>query len=140
MDGSAVGSGMIAEDTLLGVIDTLGGGVIVLDIDLKIVAANALAPELLDVPSDLIASGSSWLDFVRYAAERGDYGEGDAEIHVNLVLELINKRDPYSMTRMRPDGTVLEIHGRPMSNGFVARFHDVTDQHRKDEALRDVTR
>ena len=65
MDGSAVGSGMIAEDTLLGVIDTLGGGVIVLDIDLKIVAANTLAPELLGVPSDLIASGSSWLDFVR---------------------------------------------------------------------------
>ena len=45
MDGSAVGSGMIAEDTLLGVIDTLGGGVIVLDIDLKIVAANTHADQ-----------------------------------------------------------------------------------------------
>ena len=36
---------MIAEDTLLGVIDTLGGGVIVLDIDLKIVAANTHADQ-----------------------------------------------------------------------------------------------
>jgi PAS domain S-box-containing protein len=44
------------------------------------------------------------------------------------------------MTRQRPDGAILEIHGRPIENGFVTRFHDVTDQHRNEEALRDLTR
>ena len=45
MDGSAVGSGMIAEDTLLGIIDTLGGGVIVLD-----GLGNAKVDELQSAP------------------------------------------------------------------------------------------
>lgn len=125
---------------LRSVLSTLGGGVIIFDSEMIIVTANALAHELLDISPDLIAPGSSWFDFARFAAERGDYGEGDPEVHVARVIALIETGDPYSLTRQRPDGAILEIHGRPIKNGFVTRFHDVTDQHRNEEALRDVTR
>lgn len=125
---------------LRSVLDTLGGGVIVFDSDFRIVTSNALAPELLDVPTELLAPGKDWIDFARFAAERGDYGSGNAEDHVSRIKRLMDTREPYSMTRLRPDGAVLEIHGRPIENGFVARFHDITDQRRKDEALRDLTR
>ncbi len=77
---------------------------------------------------------------MRFAAKRGDYGPRDVEECVEEIMAQSRKREPYTMTRTRPDGAVLEIHGRPIDIGFVTRFHDVTDQRRKEEALRDVTR
>ncbi|MEP4380794.1 MAG: PAS-domain containing protein [Alphaproteobacteria bacterium] len=140
MDGSSAGVAQNTDNMLYDVLNTLGGGVIIFDSDLRIVASNALAHELLDLPEELLTPGKSWREFVRFAAERGDYGDGDSVAHTERIMALFTTREPYSMTRQRPDGAVLEIHGRPIENGFVTRFHDVTDQHRNEEALRDVTR
>ncbi len=125
---------------LQSVLNTLGGGVIIFDSHLRVVTSNALAQELLDMPAELMKPGQDWIESVRYAAERGDYGPGDAEEHVARVIGLFGPGEAYSLTRQRPDGAVLEIHGRPIENGFVTRFRDITDQHRNEEALRDVTR
>jgi len=140
MDGSSPGLSQNADDTLRDVLDTLGGGVVVVDSQMQVVTANALAAELLDVPRALISSGKSWMEFIRFAAERGDYGPGDADTHTARVVDLISSREPYTLTRQRPDGAILEIHGRPIRDGFVTRFRDVTDQHRNEEALRELTR
>ncbi|MGB0627595.1 MAG: PAS domain-containing protein [Alphaproteobacteria bacterium] len=139
MDGSTPGLTQNADDTLRDVLDTLGGGVIVFDSQWQVVMANALAAELLDVPPELIAAGKSWLDFIRFAAERGDYGPGDVEANIARVVEMVSRREAYTLTRQRPDGAVLEIHGRPIRDGFVTRFRDITDQHRNEEALRELT-
>jgi PAS domain-containing protein len=73
MDGSSAGLTQDADDMLRSVLGTLGGGVIVFDSEMRIVTANSLSHELLDMSSYLIAPGKSWVDFVRFAAERGDY-------------------------------------------------------------------
>jgi hypothetical protein len=52
---------------------------------------------------------------------------------------MVSRREAYTLTRQRPDGAVLEIHGRPIRDGFVTRFRDITDQHRNEEALRELT-
>lgn len=140
MDRSSAGRTQHADDLLRSILGTLGGGVIVFDTDKRVVTANALAHELLDVSPDLIAPGTSWDEFVRFAAERGDYGKGSPEANAARVMAMIDAGEPYSLTRQRPDGAILEIHGRPIETGFVTRFHDITDQHRNEEALRDVTR
>jgi PAS domain S-box-containing protein len=140
MDGIASSPVTGSSDMLHSVLNTLGGGVIVFDADMRIVEANALSAELLDIPADLIAPGKTWREFVQFSAERGDYGEGSAEDHVQRIMEMLETRDAYSMVRNRPDGAVIEIHGRPIENGYVTRFNDITDQRRKEEALRDVTR
>lgn len=140
MDGSVTGNDSNSGSTLQGVIDTLGGGLIVYDENHRVVTANSLAAELLDIPPELVATGAAWDDFVRFAAERGDYGQVDAESRVAEILEFTEKREAYTVTRYRPDGRILEIHGRPIDGGFVSRFRDITDQRRNEEALRDVTR
>ena len=125
---------------LQGVIDTLGGGLIVYNEDHQVVTANKLAAELLDIPAELVEPGALWDDFVKFAAERGDYGQVDVAARVAEILDFTEKREAYTVIRYRPDGGVLEIHGRPIEGGFVSRFHDITDLRRKEEALRDVTR
>lgn len=114
-------------DMLLSVLDTLNGGLIILDARLRIVAANKLSASLLDVPAKYVNPGAPFSDFVRFAAERGDYGEGDVEAHYERVMDLLKQRKPYEMWRQRPDGIALEINGSPIAGGgYVTRFHDVT--------------
>lgn len=140
MDGSSAVVVQGTDDMLRDVLNTLGGGVIIFDSNLHIVTSNELAQTLLDMPAELMKPGQSWIESVRFAAERGDYGPGDPEEHTARIMAHFEPGKPYSMTRQRPDGAVLEVHGQPIENGFVTRFRDVTDQHRNEEALRDVTR
>lgn len=140
MDGNVTGSDLTTGSTLQGVIDTLGGGLIVYNLDHRVVTANKLAAEMLDIPAEFVEPGALWDDFVQFAAKRGDYGRVDVDKRVAEILEFTEKREAYTVIRYRPDGGVLEIHGRPIEGGFVSRFHDITDLRRKEEALRDVTR
>lgn len=140
MDGSSAGLTQDTGDMLRNVLNTLGGGVIIFDSELRIVTSNALAQELLDMPAEQMKPGRLWADSVRFAAERGDYGPGDPEALTEQLMQKFDPGEAYTLTRQRPDGGILEVHGRPIENGFVTRFRDVTDQHRNEEALRDVTR
>lgn len=140
MDGSSADLTQDADDMLRNVLDTLGGGVIVFDSQLRVVTSNALAQELLDMPAELMKPGQLWADSVRFAAERGDYGPGDPEVLTTRLMQKFDPGEAYTLTRQRPDGGILEVHGRQIENGFVTRFRDVTDQHRNEEALRDLTR
>jgi PAS domain-containing protein len=108
MDGSVTGSELKTGSTLQGVIDTLGGGLIVYDENHLVVTANKLAAELLDVPAELVAPGASWSDFVRFAEQRGDYGQVDVETRVAEILEFTERRESYTITRYRPDGGILD--------------------------------
>ena len=75
VDGSTSIGNLDPSDALQGVIDSLGGGLLVYDENLTIIAANTLAAELLGVPTEIVAPGAQWENFVRHSAERGDYGD-----------------------------------------------------------------
>ncbi len=129
------------RDMLLSALDTLAGGLIIIDSEQLIVAANKLAVELLDIPEELVTPGSRFGDFARFAAERGDYGEGDVDENYKRVMSVLDKREPYALTRRRPDGMILEINGSPIpGGGFVTRFRDVTAEKQQEADLADATR
>lgn len=129
------------RDMLLSSLDTLLGGLIILDAHKRIVAYNKMAVGLLDVPAELLRVNAPWSDFIRFAADRGDYGEGNPDEHYYRVMGLLEESKPYEMTRRRPDGVILEINGQPiMGGGFVTRFRDVTAEKQQQADLVDATR
>jgi PAS domain S-box-containing protein len=136
------GNACVTErDMLLSALDTLAGGLIIIDAEQIIVAANKLAVTLLDIPESLVKPGSRFRDFARFAAERGDYGEGDVDENYNRVMSVLDHLEPYELTRRRPDGVILEINGNPIpGGGFVTRFRDVTAELQQEADLADATR
>lgn len=138
---SASGVSCVTErDMLLSALDTLMGGMIILDSRLQIVAANKHAAGLLDVPAYLLKPGSSWSEFVRFAADRGDYGDGVTDAQYDRVMALLHDRQPYELMRRRPDGLVIEINGQPIQDGgCVTRFRDVTAAMQTEVELATVT-
>lgn len=107
------------------------------DGDLNLMAHNSKFMELLDLPADRFPTGTSLAAFFRYNAERGEYGEGDIDEHVQSRVELARKFEAHQFERARPDGTVIEIRGNPMpdSAGFVTTYTDITERKRQEEAL-----
>jgi signal transduction histidine kinase len=113
---------------LLAGLDLIDQGFIVMDADLRLVAANRGLFKLFGFPPEMSRVGTPFADFVRYNAERGEYGEGDVEKIVAEQVRAARRPEPYH-THVRPDGTVIAIRGSPLPNGgWVTIYTDVTRQ------------
>ncbi|MEE8507382.1 MAG: PAS-domain containing protein, partial [Kiloniellales bacterium] len=120
------------------VFENMAEGISVADADLKIVAFNRRFLELLDFPPEEFAIGDPFAKFIRYNAERGEYGPGDPDEQVRIRVEQVKEFAPHQFERTRPDGTVLEIRGTPLpGGGFVTTYADITERKRAERALKE---
>jgi diguanylate cyclase (GGDEF)-like protein len=116
------------NELLRAVIDNFPGGILLYDKDLKLVLCNEQQKKLLDYPPALFEYGLPGLEQIfRFNAVRGEYGPGDIEAHVRERMQLAAKREPHVFERVRPNGTILEVRGKPLEGGgFVTTYLDVT--------------
>ena len=102
-------------------------GVSMFDGDGKLVAWNQQFRNLLDLPDSLLTENTTFADFIRYLAVRGDFGSGDPEDQVRKRLASLG--EPYLGNRTLPDNHVLEVRRNPVpGGGFVSMYTDITQQ------------
>lgn len=117
-------------------IENINQGISVVDQNLRLVVWNQRYLELFRFPDHLIRVGAPMDRIFRYNAHNGEYGPGDPEEHVQLLLDNIRDGQPHRYVRYRQDGSVLEVQGNPMpGGGFVYTYQDITQQKRIEEAL-----
>ncbi|SDN80718.1 NahK/ErcS family hybrid sensor histidine kinase/response regulator [Vreelandella arcis] len=117
-------------------IENINQGISVVDQNLRLVVWNQRYLELFRFPDHLIRVGAPIDRIFRYNAHSGEYGPGDPEEHVQLLLDNIRDGQPHRYVRYRQDGSVLEVQGNPMpGGGFVYTYQDITQQKRIEEAL-----
>ncbi|MCB1957975.1 MAG: PAS-domain containing protein [Rhodocyclaceae bacterium] len=122
-------------DLLLAGLDLLDQGLAVFDSAPRLVAWNKAFLRLLEFPENMVRVGTPFEDFVRYNAERGEYGDGESDSQVAARMSAVRAFQPHYTERIRPNGDVLAIHGVPIPNlGFVSLWTDITEQ-RRYEAL-----
>ena len=83
-------------------LDRLDQGLTVIDGNLRIVAWNKAFLRLLDFPEDMAFVGATFESFMRYNAERGEYGPGDVEELVAERMRLARHFTPHYTERDRP--------------------------------------
>ena len=110
--------------------ENMGDGVAMFDETQHLVAWNRKFQDILDVPDDIIARRQTFSEYVRYLAERGEYGpEADPEEQVRRLIEQAGQARTYERTR--PDGRVIEIRHNPVpGGGFVLIYADITERKR----------
>jgi PAS domain S-box-containing protein len=132
--GNLAEKAAILEMTL----ESMDQGVSLFDADLNVVAFNRKFLEILDLPPDRFKPGDNFEDFIRFNAERGEYGDGDIEEQVRFRVERAGRFEPHAFERARPDGTVIEARGYPVpGGGFLTIYTDVTERKRTERALRE---
>lgn len=125
---------------LIAGIEELDAGFSVFDAELRLVAANRLFHEMLGFPATLCLPGTHFSAFLRDNAERGEYGAGDIELQISERLALAGQFKPHRLERVRPDGSVIEVRGRPLpGGGLVTIYTDITERKRREQALTDLS-
>jgi Na+/proline symporter/signal transduction histidine kinase len=123
------------RDVLQHALDHARQGITVFDRNLRLLAWNREFRDLFQLPSDMLRVGVGLEQIVRYNAERGLYGEGDADDFVAVRVEsLVNDAEPI---RLRLEAApVIEIRSaRLPDGGLVTTYTDVTDAVEAEEAL-----
>ncbi len=131
---------MSEQQSLLSVtLEAVNEGITMIDDKLNIVVANDRFYELLEFPKDRLPVGTSLEEAFRINAERGEYGPGDIEEQIKERMKLASEFKAHEFTRIRPDGTVLDIRGTPIpGGGFVTTYQDVTRRVSAEKEARDA--
>ena len=112
--------------------ENMGDGVAMFDETQHLVAWNRKFQDILDVPDNIIARRQTFSEYVRYLADRGEYGpEADPEEQVRRLIEQAGQSRTYERTR--PDGRVIEIRHNPV-RGW--RFRADLRGHHRTQAQR----
>jgi PAS domain S-box-containing protein len=122
--------------SLQAALDLIDQGFTLMDEQLRLVAWNAAFGRLLDFPPAMLHEGASFASFIRYNAERGDYGPGDVEAQVAERVAQARRFEAHAFERTRPDGQVLQVSGRPVPGvGFITLYSDVTAQRQAERQI-----
>ncbi|MBT3787118.1 MAG: PAS domain S-box protein [Alphaproteobacteria bacterium] len=124
------------KETLDLTLENIDQGITMYDADLTIVLANGQVAEMQNVPKSLLLPGARLEDGFRYNAQQGEYGPGDVEEQVEKRMELARKFEAHHFERIKPDGTVIEVRGKPVpGGGIVTTYRDVTTKKRAEEQI-----
>ena len=120
------------------VMESIDQGISMFDQDLNGLAYNSRFLDLLEFPADSFSTNDPFEKFIRYNVEREEYGPGDVEEQVRDNVEAARRFEPHQFERTRPNGTVLEIRGRPTaSGGIVTTYTDITARRQAEQLIRE---
>lgn len=126
-----------SRQLLASTFENIDAGISVVDAEMNLVAWNTRYLELFNYPPGLVRAGQPVADLIRHNAQRGDFGPGDVEFHVEKRLGHLRRGLEHSFERLRNDGRVIKTVGGPMpGGGYVMSFTDITEEARVREELR----
>jgi len=127
-------------DSLQAGLNLIDQGFTLIDEELRIVAWNQPFLDLLGFPASMLYVGATFESFMRFNAERGEYGHGDVEPLIRARMDMARSFMPHDFVRIRPNGKVLRVYGVPVpGHGFVTLYSDITEQQRQQRLIQDQT-
>ena len=114
--------------------DNMSNGILMFDRQMKLAAWNRQVAALLDLPATFFSGAPSYREFIRFLAERGEYGAVNVDAEVERFTTQAKRHCTFERTR--PNGIVLEIRHNPLpEGGLVIIYSDITDRKHYEHAL-----
>jgi PAS domain S-box-containing protein len=113
-------------------------GFALFDAELRLVAANDRFAALRAYPRKLAKAGTPLESFVRFDAERGEYGAGAVDALTRTRLAALKRGRPARREQVLADGRILHIAcERLPEGGLLLTCDDVTEARRNARRLRE---
>ena len=126
-----------SNELMTGVLQNLPCGMSVFDGDLRLMTYNKQFQQLLDLPDSLLDAPEVTFDqFVRFKAERGDFGTDPIQESVDRDLEQALRPNIQFFERERPGGVPLEVRRAPIpGGGFITTYTDISTRKQAEISL-----
>jgi diguanylate cyclase (GGDEF)-like protein/PAS domain S-box-containing protein len=111
-------------------------GILMIDADHYVRLYNKKFVDLLEIPKEILTNPLHFQQIIEYQWSVGEFGGVSEDIASWIRSGGIFKSPPV-YERRRPNGAILEIRTTMLEDGGAVRtFSDITDRHRKEEALK----
>ena len=129
-----------SNELMASVLENLPCGLSVFNHNLQLVTHNSQFRELLNMPDTLFDSGQTHFEqFVRFAAERGEWGIGEIEDIVARVTERARQPTVHCFEREDLIGVPLEVRRAPIpGGGFVTTYTDISTRKQAEILLKEA--
>ncbi|MCR4282157.1 MAG: PAS-domain containing protein, partial [Bauldia sp.] len=125
---------------LIELLESIASGACIWDADLRLVAWNAAYRDILDVPERLLAPGARLSEILDNCAPLLDDMRTGLDQEAN-ALSLLAAGNGLEVDRVHADGRVVSVTYHALSGGgWLAFYHDVTEQRRDIRQLKDSAR
>jgi diguanylate cyclase (GGDEF)-like protein len=117
-------------------LENIDQGLIMVAADGTVQVCNRRAMELLDLPASLMETRPPFRAMVEYQRSIGEFATTRMPNgHVPGSALIMTKSQTYERTR--PNGTVLEVHSIPLTDGGMVRtFTDITGRRKSEQQVR----
>jgi PAS domain S-box-containing protein len=129
------------EAQLSTAVNSMVGGIFMIDKNLNFQLTNEQFHELYDFPKEQTKKGMPFINLLRTRAKRGEYGPGDPEELVAKRLEMYN--DPAQAKQLTmyedkvPGNRTTEVYRAPTQDGgFVFVINEITERKKAEGELR----
>jgi signal transduction histidine kinase len=124
-------------DELAFMLSNIRHGVVLWGPNARLVASNAIATELLELPPGLLTPGRTRDELIEAMSVRGHFGEGDPAAARLRALRAIDRSVPVVRQSVSRSGRVLDFRSDPTPDGgWVSTFTDVTEARAAQDELR----
>jgi len=129
------------EEQLSTTINSMVGGIFMIDKEHNFQISNEQFCKLYDIPKELAEKGMPFSGLLRIRAKRGEYGPGDPEVLLKKRLETYNDTEQtkqvFRYEDKIPGDRIAEVYRAPTeAGGLVFVINDVTSRNRMMEDLR----
>ncbi|MGD8962932.1 MAG: PAS domain S-box protein, partial [Desulfobacterales bacterium] len=129
------------EAQLSTAVNSMVGGIFMIDKDLNFQLTNEQFHELYDFPIELGNKGMPFINFLRFRAERGDYGPGDPDALLAKRLEMYEdasqaKKMTIYEDKIPGDRTTEVYRASTEDGGFVFVINEITERKKSEDELR----
>ena len=125
------------EAQLRAALDTMQGGLFMVDRELRLQVFNDRLRDFYGLPDDVVYLGAPLEGVLRVRAERGDYGPGEPD---DLVRQRVVGYRDMSLVHIEDrthDGRIIETFRAPTAEGgIVVVFYDITERKEAEEELK----
>ena len=117
-------------------LDLVDQGISLVDEQLRLVAWNDAFLKLLDFPLEMAHIGADFKSFIRFNAQRGEFGPGQADELVDAWIGNIAHLASRDIEHVRPNGRILSIKGFKVPQyGYITLYSDITEQKLREKEI-----